>query len=369
MNVVINDANKEDSLGKIPYEVPTTRYVGSKRRYLELIYDVTKNSVSKDSVILDLFGGSGVVSYLFKKQGARIIYNDYLKFNWWIGKALIENSGRELKESDVESLLEEKETRNYPTFIRTTFRNYYYTDDENRWLDIVSGNIRHLRKESKKAAAYYALFQSCLIKRPWSLFNRMNLSFRLAEVQRNFNNKTTWDTSFETMFRRFCDEINQVAFNNNHEHIVLNKNAEDLSFDLMEQKPTLVYIDPPSGRTQSGLLDYLRLYHFLEGLANYPKWHELIDYESNNSRLKSRRNSWNDPAELKSAWKKCIQSFKDTTIVVSYRSPGFPKLSWIKEVLKSQKQNVEVYTQNGLSRIVTSTNQNPEINEHILIAE
>jgi len=369
MNTLTDSTQQEVFLDELSYEVPTTRYVGSKRRFLEFMHAVTKSLISKDSVVLDLFGGSGIVSYHFKRQGFRVIYNDYLKFNWWIGKALIENTERQLVESDIKSLLEVKKSRKYPTLIQDTFKNYYYTDEENRWLDIVSTNIRYLRKESKKAAAYYALFQACLTKRPWSLFNRMNLAFRLAEQERSFSNKTTWDTSFETMFRRFCDEINQVVFNNQHDNIAMNESAENLSLKSMELKPDIVYIDPPSGRSPSGLLDYYQLYHFLEGVTDYHSWHERIDYQSFNLRLKPRQNSWSNPDELKDAWKKCIQSFKDAILVISYRSPGYPKLAWIEKLLKTQKQDVQVFTQNGSSRIVTSVNQRLEMNEHVLVAE
>ena len=59
---------------------PKTRYLGSKLKLLQWISENLKN-LSFDSV-LDLFGGTGAVSYLFKTQGKRVTYNDNLKFNF-----------------------------------------------------------------------------------------------------------------------------------------------------------------------------------------------------------------------------------------------------------------------------------------------
>jgi adenine-specific DNA-methyltransferase len=70
-------------------EFPTTRYRGSKRKILPWICD--NLSCLEYESVLDLFGGTGSVSYLFKRMGKKVIYNDHLHFNHLIGKALIEN--------------------------------------------------------------------------------------------------------------------------------------------------------------------------------------------------------------------------------------------------------------------------------------
>ncbi len=51
----------------------------------------------------------------------------------------------------------------------------------------------------KKAMFLWALFQSCISKRPYNLFHRKNLYVRTADVKRNFGNKTTWDKPFESI--------------------------------------------------------------------------------------------------------------------------------------------------------------------------
>jgi adenine-specific DNA-methyltransferase len=169
---------------------PSTRYQGSKRKLVEWIGASTANL--KFSSVLDVFGGTGVVSHYFKQQGKQIFYNDVLRFNWWIGVALIENSVVTLTDQDVEKIILIHDDLGYPSFIQDTFEDIYFTKEENAWLDRIIHNINHqLTDRFKQALAWFALFQSCMIKRPYNLFHRANLYMREASVQRSFGNKTT----------------------------------------------------------------------------------------------------------------------------------------------------------------------------------
>lgn len=47
--------------------IPTTRYQGSKRKILPWIYECIKDI--EFNTVLDAFGGSGMVSCLFKRMG------------------------------------------------------------------------------------------------------------------------------------------------------------------------------------------------------------------------------------------------------------------------------------------------------------
>ena len=115
---------------------------------------------------LDAFGGTGVVSHAMKLSGKSVTYNDIQPFNYFIGKAIIEND--EIRFENLKIL--KKSSVNYSDFIEKTFKNIYFTDEENRWLDVVTQNILKVRNESKRSLAFYALFQSCLAKRPYNLF-------------------------------------------------------------------------------------------------------------------------------------------------------------------------------------------------------
>jgi len=154
---------------------------------------------------------------------------------------------------------------------------------------MVVNNIKHLRNKYKKALAYYGLFQSCIIKRPYNLFHRKNLYMRLNNVKRNFGNKTTWDTPFENHFKQFIHEANNAIFSNGRNNTSLNMDVFDINghYDL-------IYIDTPYISNKGVGVDYYGFYHFLEGLVQYDKWNEIIDNNSKHKRLKNVYSIWTD---------------------------------------------------------------------------
>lgn len=145
-----------------------------------------------------------------------------------------------MKQDETELVLSVQDGLRYPDFIQNTFHDIYFTDDENVWLDHVVFNIDHLlQNRYQQALARFALFQSCIIKRPYNLFHRANLYMRTAQVERSFGNKITWDTPFEIHFRNFVAEANQAVFDNGRDN-------QAMCLDAFETPAgaDLVYIDP-----------------------------------------------------------------------------------------------------------------------------
>ena len=182
--------------------LPVTRYYGSKRRLLDKIWDaLSLHQIEFDSM-LDLFGGTAIVSYYMAQKGKNIIYNDILSFNCEIAKALLCSPRGSFTENDALMLLQKVNGREYQNIVADNFNQVYYTPDEDEIIDIVVQNILHL-EDKKKASAYYILFQSCMIKRPFNLFHRKNLNLRTNFVKANFGNKVTWEQSFKDLFLKF----------------------------------------------------------------------------------------------------------------------------------------------------------------------
>jgi len=328
----------------VDLRLPTTRYQGSKRKLIPWIYANLKDLEFESA--LDAFGGTAVVSYLLKWMGKRVTYNDYLSFNYYKGKAIIENSEVTLTDDDVGRVLEADDSMTN-TFVRDTFSGRYYTDEENLWLDRTVANISRLGQEYsgseleyKKCLAYYALFESCLMKRPFNLFHRSNLNLRMNTVKRTFGNKVTWDKPFGLLFRRLVAEANGLLFSNSEANTASNKDVLSLGNDRYD----LVYIDPPyfcRERTNSEC-DYGRMYHFLEGLANYDAWSTLIDYQSSTLHLKRNGNSWLEKNTVIINFEELFKKFQDSIIVLSYKSPGVPSEDELISLLKKYKRRVQV---------------------------
>lgn len=321
----------------------STRYRGSKRKIIDWLLENVKDS--EFNTVLDAFGGTGVVSYMFKQMGKNVTYNDNLKFNYFIGKSLIENDYATINQYEIRDILSFKENK-HPDFIKKTFADVFYLNEENEWLDSIVYNINNYwnKEESyKKYIAFNALFQSCLVKRPYNLFHRKNLNMRITDVNRTFGNKVTWDSTFELHFEKFINEINNYVFSNG---AICKAQNEDV-FKINNVDFDLVYLDPPyiQSKNSAEEIDYLKMYHFLEGISNYSDWETQINWHSNIRNFKPNSESLQfTKKNAEFLFVKLIEKFKDSIIVLSYKSNGIPSVEWITDLLYSYKKNVKITT-------------------------
>ncbi|MFC1713834.1 DNA adenine methylase [Candidatus Poribacteria bacterium] len=333
-------------------EFPSTRYQGSKAKLAQRIWEQIADL--EFTSCLDAFGGTGAVSYRLKREGKQVTYSDLLRFNYYFGLALVENDGVRLSSEEIDWLLQRHSDIEYPNFVYDNFSDIYFTDEENAWIDQTITNIRQLPDQCKFALAFFALCQACIIKRPYNLFHRKNLYIRLAEVERSFGNKTTWDRPFDEWFMVFAEEANQAVFNNGHANQALNLDAIDVPGEY-----DLVYIDTPYISKRGVAVDYLGFYHFLEGLTMYDKWGKHIDRRSKHLRLKRQTNEWTDKKRIHAAFDRLFRNYQKSIIVVSYRSDGIPSRSELVSILKRYKSDVRV-EHFGQYKYVLSTNSKSE---------
>ena len=339
--------------------MPRTRYQGSKWKLADWIGDQLEHL--RFHTVLDAFGGTGAVSHMFKRRGKAVTYNDILRFNYIVGKALIENTRCTLSADDIDWVVGEHPRLDYPDFIERTFAGIYFTAREDHWLDVACRNVRQLDDPYKQALAYFAIGQAAIAKRPYNLFHRRNLYMRTANVKRGFANKTTWDRSFEDHFRRFATEANQAVLDTGQPCLARN-------LDALEVQPgyDLVYIDPPYVNGNGVGVDYRAFYHFLEGLVDYDGWPERIDWSSKHRCLTPQPGPWTRSARIGDAFRSLFQRFASSILVVSYRSDGIPSPSLLAAWLREIKPNVHVHRYPGRKKYALSTN--PRAREVLLIA-
>ena len=345
-------------LSKTHHQFPKTRYQGSKSKLVQWIWD--KVSHLDFDTCLDVFGGTGTVAYKLKQEQKQATYNDSLKFNYWIGQALVENSKVVLEDHEVDWILKTYDI-SYPTLIADTFSEIYYLDEENRWLDKVITNIHRVRNRYKRALAFFALAQSCIIKRPYNLFHRKNLYVRTANVKRSFGNKASWDKPFESWFRHFVAEANQAVFSNGRDCY-----ATNMDVDSVSGKFDLVYLDPPYISGKGVAVDFRDFYHFLEGLVNYNHWLDMIDMTSKHRRLIRQVNDWTDKTRIYGAFERVFERHADSILVVSYRSDGIPTESELIRLLSRFKSDVRIERFRNYQYVLS---KNKRSNELLLIGQ
>lgn len=340
------------------HKFPTTRYQGSKYKLREWI----KQSLIdlEFETAIDAFSGTSSVGYVLKEMGKQVYSNDILRFNYFVSKALIENSKEQISEDDIISVITRNDSIIYSDFIKKTFQDIYYTEPENEWLDIVAQNILLVENKHKQAMLYWALYQSCIAKRPYNLFHRKNLYVRTSDVDRKFGNKTTWDKPFEQHFRNFIKEINNAIFDNLKPNMSFWGDVFDLNISA-----DLVYIDTPYIPIKGTLTLYGEFYHFLDGLTDYKNWGDKIDYNSKHKKLHQPYSIWEDKKNILLAFEKLISKFKNSIIVISYREDGIPSIEELTGLLLVHNKTVKIKSVEY--KYVLSKKQNAK--EVLIIAE
>ncbi len=329
---------------------PTTRYYGSKHKLLDWIWSHLRD-IDFGSA-LDAFSGSACVGYRLKQEGKQVTCNDVLRCNHQTALALVANDRETLSRADATRLIRRRSTRRYDDLIERTFHGIYFLDDENRWLDVVCQNIAAMRNRTKAALAYHALFQAAVAKRPYNLFHRRNLYMRTADVPRSFGNKATWDRPFAEHFRGFAAEASAAVFAGAAPCQATNQDVRDVAgtYDL-------VYIDPPYINGRGVGVDYRGYYHFLEGMTDYRRWADRIDYGSKHRRLRREPSPWTDPKRSPDELARLFERHANSVLVVSYRSDGVPSPQEIRRRMARFKRRVVVHQPERRYQYVLSTNR------------
>lgn len=331
---------------------PQTRYMGSKQKILAPIWDVV--SRFKPESAIDLFAGSGIVSYMLKAQGIRVVSNDYMWMSTTFTKALVENNASKLDPETAQALL--KPTEDNDHFVATKFKGLYYTDDENETIDNLRANIKRIEDEYERAIAMMALIRACTKKRPRGIFSYTGHRYDDGRIDLR--------KSMGEQFLEAVELINQAVFDNGRQNESINGDA----LELETATPELVYIDPPYYSKISDN-EYVRRYHFVEGLAR--DWDGVeIQEHTKTKKFKSYPTPFSTESGAKNAFEAMFDKYKDSVIVVSYSSNCLPDRERMIELLAGQKKHVQVvpidYTYGFGNQAAAKTHRN-KVKEYLFI--
>lgn len=313
-------------LNKLPEQFdkyPSTRFMGSKQNIIEHIWNVASHF--KFDSVADLFSGSGVVSYLFKSQGKRVFSNDYMAFCAAFSKSMIENDDVTLSACDIEALCDSSAAND--RFVSETYRDLYYRDDDNAFIDTVRANLAKLEGETKKALATSALVRACLKKRPRGIFAYTG--------HRYDDGRKDLMLSLKEQFINAAQKINDAVFANGQK----NKSFND---DAMESrlKAELVYIDPPYYSPLSDN-EYVRRYHFVEGLAR--NWQGVeMQWHTKTKKFKSYPTPFTTRKGAYEAFDILYKQHRDSILITSYSSNSQPTRDEMLGLMAKYKNHVEV---------------------------
>ena len=328
--IVSTSETNEPSLRQLPLSMiaqvkrfPPTRFMGSKERIVDHIWGLVREF--RFHSVLDLFSGSGVVSYMFKAAGKQVFSNDYMTMCEVAAIALIENNLMTLDDSDVDDLLRDSSCGD--NFVQETFANLYFSDEDNRTIDLLRANIKHIRNRYKRAIALLALIRACMKKRPRGIFTFVGE--RYDDGRRDLN------LSIEEQFRAAVALINSAVFDNG----LANRTRCDDAMTV-RWKPDLVYIDPPYYSPLSDN-EYVRRYHFVEGISR--DWQNVeLQWHTKTRKFKSYPTPFSSYGGARDAFDRLFKRFADSIIVVSYSSNALPDREEITTLMAKYKDQVSV---------------------------
>lgn len=316
---------------------PKTRYYGSKRRLLGWIYRALKDLPF--NTVLDGFGGTASVSLLFKAMGKQVNFHDGLHCNTVAAQALLADKIPFAEIAEAYDFIDQIKPNN--GFISKTFSEMYYTNEENRWLDGAAKAIHQIADPIERSIYFYCLFQACLKKRPFNLFHRANLNLRLnPNVTRSFGNWVTWEKQFSELMKESFQDIQEII--KPAKQVVNILPHGDIS--RLDTGYDLIYLDPPYVGLTKSSEDYLKRYHFLEGLSKYKEWNKAIDQNSSIKAFKSisHISEWQNKREFRERLFDVINKHNQSIVVLSYLSGAYPSEKEIAEHFRKNFRHVSI---------------------------
>ena len=289
------------------------RYIGSKNELLDDIIGEIKQ-IKDTGKIIDIFGGTGVVSSAFKKSNYKVISNDALYFSYCLMRGSVginkNLSFSALGFDPIEYLnnLNDSNFKKDELFIYTNYSpnktsdRMYFTNENASKIDVIRLTIEKWKTENliDEDEYYYLL---C------SLLNAVPFVANITGVYSAYLKE--WD---KRAFKEIKLEKHEII--KKRQCKVYNLDYIDL---LKKVKGDILYSDSPYNERQ-----YLPNYHILETIAkyDYPSIHGktgMRDYDNSETSPFCRKK------DALSAFENMITNADVESIVISYNNEGIVK--------------------------------------------
>ncbi|MFH1258413.1 MAG: DNA adenine methylase [Elusimicrobiota bacterium] len=312
------------------HRLPKTQYLGSKERLVKWIFD---NAPKNIEIFLDGFSGTSVVGYYFKNKGKKVIVNDFLKFNFHIGKALIKNKNITLDDNDIALILSQNKKADF--LIESIFTDVFFERDQASFLDNFRANIDLLDNEYKKSLALAVMNRALTRKVLLGHFAHLS-ALRYSKDPERVKRNPTIARPLKDLFLELVPEYNDAVFDNEKDNEVYCEDTIQLIPKL--KNVDLVYFDPPYCGCHP---DYQAFYHFLETFVEYWKDKEFIN--GTKQYFPKKESGFVRKEEITDSFKKLFSaSSRIPNWLISYNSESYPEKETMMELI-GQHKKVKVF--------------------------
>lgn len=312
------------------YKLPKTQYLGSKERLVDWIFEKTPTDVE---TIFDAFSGTSVVSHMFKTKGKKVIGNDFLKFNFHIGQAVIVNKDKKLDENDLRILFQKN--NNKESLIEDVFTDVFFERDQAEFLDNFRANVELLDNEAKKSLALTIMNRALTRKVLLGHFAHLS-ALRYSRDPARIKRNPTIARPLKDLFSDLVPEYNDAIFDNGKENEFYCEDATTLIPKL--NGVDLAYFDPPYCGCHP---DYQAFYHFLETFVQYWKDKDFIN--GTKQYFPKKESGFVQKKEIIDSFAKLFEASSHIPYwLISYNSKSYPERDIMMDLIKKHKR-VEVY--------------------------
>ncbi|MBP6577494.1 MAG: DNA adenine methylase [Chryseobacterium sp.] len=328
---------------------PKINFIGNKEKIAKWITDYFPEDAES---VFDAFSGGGSVSYFSKAKGLKVISNDILKINYFISKALVENSEVKLDFEDIDLIFSGTPKEG---FMFNNYSEIFFFPKECKELDLYRENIDKLSSEYKKALALILMRRAMIRKMPYSRFNinwekivelrNEKLSYEKYKRKRAYHNQ-----SFKTHFLENINDYNRAVFDNEKNNLSLNEDV----FDAIEKfQADIIYLDPPYTGTMNNYFGfYGMLDEYIEGKKIEPFGNNFIDKKTS--------------IDLFDKLFSKLGNFKYWYL--SYNNSSYPTKEILIELLRKYSDNIKIIERPHIYKITGKENKKSNI-EYLFIVE
>jgi len=312
------------------HQFPGTQYLGSKERLIKWILNLVPENTNN---VLDAFSGSSVVGYYFKNKGHKVYSNDFLKCNFMISKALIENQNITLDNEDIKILLDE--TTKADNLIESVFTDVFFERDQAQFLDKFRANVEKLDNEYKKALALVVMNRSLTRKVTLGHFAHLS-AIKYSKDPERIKKNPSLAKHLKDIFQSLVGPYNRAIFDNKKENKAYCEDTIKLIPKLKDVD--LVYFDPPYCGCHP---DYQAFYHFLETFVEYWKDKEFVN--GTKMYYPKKESGFVQKTEIEKSFQKLFENSRHIRYwIISYNSKSYPEKEKMIELIEKFKK-VKIY--------------------------